>query len=58
MRPLDLPREVVDASSLEAFKGQAGWDPRQPNLTMAGIWEQMIFKVPSNIRHPMDLYIK
>ena len=27
-----FPREVVDASSLEAFQGQVGWDPMQPDL--------------------------
>ena len=27
-----LPHEVVDAFSLEAFKGQAGWGSEQPGL--------------------------
>ena len=27
-----LPREVVDAPSLEAFKNQAGWGFKQPGL--------------------------
>ena len=53
-----LPREVVDASSLQVFK--AGLDGSLSSLIwwvaalpVAGGWNYMIFKVPSNLSHYM-----
>ena len=55
-----LPREVVDAPSLEAFEarldgtlGNLIW--RLATLPMAGGWNQMIFEVHFNRRHPIIL---
>jgi len=55
-----LPREAVAAPSLEVFKARldgalsnlAEW---KVSLLMAGGWNQMIFKVPSNPYHSMIL---
>jgi len=55
-----LPREAVDASSLAVFKVRL--DGALSNLVwwkvswpMAGRWNQMTFKVPSNPNHSMIL---
>ncbi|PKU48877.1 hypothetical protein llap_848 [Limosa lapponica baueri] len=55
-----LPREIVDALSLELFKNR--WDGALSNmiwwevfLSMAGGWNSMILKVPSNPNHSMIL---
>jgi len=55
-----LPREAVDAPSLEVFKtrldgalSNLGW--WKMSLLMAGGWNQMIFKVSSNPNHSMIL---
>jgi len=51
-----LPREAVDTSHLEAFKARLdgildnliSW---VETLLMAGVWNQMIFEVPSNLSY-------
>ena len=55
-----LPREAVAAPSLAAFKARLdgalsnlGW--RRMSLLMAGGFNQMIFKVPSNPNHSLIL---
>jgi len=55
-----LPREVVDASSLEVFKARVDgalsnlvWG--KVSLPMAGGWNYMVFKVPSSSNHSMIL---
>ena len=61
VRPwLRLPREAVAAPSLAVFKARLDgalsnlvwW---KVSLLMAGGWNQMIFKVPSNPNHSMIL---
>lgn len=61
MRPWHrLPREAVDAPSLEVLKarldGALGslvwWDV---SLPMAGGWDWVVFKVPSNPKHSLIL---
>ncbi|PKU33223.1 hypothetical protein llap_16473 [Limosa lapponica baueri] len=55
-----LPREVVDAPSLEVFKARLDgalsdlvwWEVSLPR---AGVWNWMILKVPSNSDHSMIL---
>jgi len=55
-----LPREAVDAPSLDAFKARLDealcrliwWEAV---LTMAGGWNQMIFRVPSNPNHSLTI---
>ena len=51
-----LPREAVDAPSLEVFKarldgalGSLGW--WEVSLSMAGGWNWVGFKVPANTNH-------
>ena len=55
-----LPREAVDAPSLGVFKarldgalGNLGW--WEVSLPMAGEWNWMGFKVPSNTKHSVIL---
>jgi len=57
-----LPREVVNALSLEAFKARLdgavsnlGW--WEVSLPIAGGWNYMILKVPSNPNHSMIVRI-
>ena len=47
--------------TLGRVQGQAAWGPEQSDLVggnqpTAGGWNWMIFKVPSNLSHPMILY--
>ena len=55
-----LPREAVDAPSLEVFKarldgalGSLVW--WEVSLPMAGGWHWVVFKVPSNPNHSVTL---
>jgi len=55
-----LPREAVGVPSLEAFKARldgvwstVGWQKR--SLRMAGGWNWIIYKVPSNPNHSVIL---
>ena len=53
-----LPRQVVDASSLEAFKARLEGSSRQPNLGNGNSARGLAisgFKVPSNLSHSMIL---
>ena len=55
-----LPRETVDASSLEAFKARldgavSNLVLREVSLPIAGGWNCMILNVPSNPNHSMIL---
>ena len=55
-----LPREAVDAPSLEAFKASLDGAVinlvyREVSLPTAGGWNQMILKVPSDPNHSMIL---
>ena len=61
-----LPREVVDAPSLESIHSKSGWmgrwGPGQPDLVggsfaTAGGWNWMVFNVRSSPRHPIILLI-
>ena len=55
-----LPREVVNVPSLEAFKARLDgavsnlvwWEA---SLPIAGGWNEMVLKVPSNPNHSMIL---
>ena len=51
-----LPREVVDGPSLEAFKARldgavSNLVKREVSLPIAGGWNYVILKVPSNPNH-------
>ncbi|KAK4831685.1 hypothetical protein QYF61_018682 [Mycteria americana] len=58
-----LPREIVDAPSLEVFKGRLDgalsnlmeW---KVSLPIAGGWTSLSSKVPSNPNHSMILPVK
>ena len=57
-----LPREAVGAPSLEVFKarldgalGNLVW--WEVSLPMAGGWNWMVFKVPSNPNHSIIYYL-
>ena len=55
-----LPRETVDAPSLEAFKARldgavSNLVKREVSLPIAGGWNYVILKVPSNPNHSMIL---
>ena len=55
-----LPREAVDAPSLEMYKTRLDetlgslicW---VATLPMVGVWNWVVFKVPSNLSHSMNL---
>jgi len=48
-----LPREAVDAPSLETFSARLIW--QMSALPMAGLWSWTVFKVPSSQNHSMVL---
>jgi len=55
-----LPREAVDVPSLEAFKARldgavSNLVLREVSLPIAGGWNEMVLKVPSNTNHSVIL---
>ena len=55
-----LPSEVVDAPSLKTFKARldgavSNLAQSEVSLPIAGVWNQMILKVPSNPNHSVIL---
>ena len=51
-----LPREAVAAPSLAVFKAWSNLGWWKMFLLMAGRWNEMVYKVPSNPNHSMILF--